>query len=266
MALILVVLAAGMGSRFGGPKQLTPVGPNGESILDYNLRHGTDAGFDRLVVVTRPELLDQVTARVPGDVVVTLQDIPDGRAKPYGTAHAVMTAAAHVDDAFAVCNADDLYGADAFAALARQLRTTPDDAAIVGFTLQNTVPERGAVSRALLVCEGDAIRSVIEVHGIERRGADWVPATVDGFGAVTGDALVSMNLIGLPLSVMAEVERAVADFIASGAEGEVFLPHVVNDLARQERVRVRLVTGAGQWVGLTNPEDLDVVRAHLARG
>lgn len=263
----MVVLAAGMGSRFGGPKQLVPVGPDGESILDLNVRHAADAGFERVVVVTRPELAGDVTRRTSDaavDVVITLQTIPDGRTKPYGTAHAVATAAPHLDAAFGVCNADDLYGPEAFAALVAHMRAEPDDAGIVGFTLANTVPARGAVSRAMLRHDGTNVHGVVEVHGISRESGLWEPASVDGFGSIDGGEFVSMNLLALPHRAMTHVESAVADFVAAPTNGEVLLPDVVNDLLARDVMRIRLVTGAGQWVGLTNPDDLDVVRRHLA--
>jgi dTDP-glucose pyrophosphorylase len=264
----LIVLAAGMGSRFGGPKQLVPVGPGGESILEYNVHNAVAAGFRRVVVVTRDELVDQVQAtagRAAGDAefAITLQRVPEGRTKPYGTAEAVSTAAAHVDDAFAVANADDLYGPSAFASLYAHASTNNTDGAIVGFRLSDTVPAEGAVTRGLLLHEGGEVKAIVETRGITRDGTGWLPKAVDGIGPLTGSELISTQLLSLPSRVMPLIQKTVDAFVGSGDDGEVLLPDVIGSLLEQGDLRVLLLGGGDEWAGMTNPEDLETVREYV---
>jgi molybdopterin-guanine dinucleotide biosynthesis protein A len=268
----MVILAAGMGSRFGGPKQLVPIGPAGESILDYNAHDAARAGVDRIVAVTRPELQEAVGARLEAstrgvETVVALQHLPPGRTKPLGTTEAVLVGAAHVDGPFGVANADDLYGPDSFVAAVRCLRQAPDTAAVVGFPLGHTVPTAGSVSRALLQVgtEGqDRIVGIHEVHGISRAGAGWIPAEVPGVGLVGDRTMVSMNLWAFPLSMVALLREALDEFVAAGSREELLLPEVVGRLVGAGRARVDLVTSDERWSGLTNPDDVDLVRQHAA--
>lgn len=268
MTATIVILAAGIGSRFGGPKQLVPVGPGGESILDYNIHDAVSAGFGRVVVVTRVELeseVEVVVNRSAGGAraAVRLQRVPAGRSKPYGTADAVLAAARDVSGAFGVANADDLYGTGSFEALRRHLDDEPSSGAIVGFRLADTVPAEGSVSRALLAHDGNRISRVVEVHGIHRQAGGWQPAEVDGFGRLSDDALVSMNLLGLPAWVMDEIRGAVDAFIAAGADGEIYLPELVGGLVATGRLPVALLRSDEAWAGMTNPEDLELVRNHV---
>jgi len=276
--LTLILMAAGMGSRFGGPKQLTPVGPNGESILDYNAHDAAAADFDRVVVITRAELLDQVTERVDrgvGKVVPTeivLQQVPEGRSKPLGTAEAVSLAAPFVDGPFGVANSDDLYGAAAFRLLGDHLRdiTHRDDpdapGAVVAYRLADTVPEgTGPVTRGVLSSrDGEHLDVIVEVHGVERAGDGWRPQEVEGIGRITGGEPVSANLWGLPAWAMDPMQEAVDDFVESGAEGEVYLPEVVGALVASGRLTVKLLPTPEPWCGMTNLEDLPLVREQAA--
>jgi bifunctional N-acetylglucosamine-1-phosphate-uridyltransferase/glucosamine-1-phosphate-acetyltransferase GlmU-like protein len=276
--LTLILMAAGMGSRFGAAKQLTPVGPHGESILDYNARDGTVGGFDRLVIVTRKELLDEVVERAESGVAkrlpteVVLQEVPRGRSKPLGTAEAVSRAAPYVDGPFCVANSDDLYGPRAFRALAQHLRDMEadecrDDAgAVVVYRLADTVPEGdGSVTRAVLSSrDGEHLDRIVEVRDVERADGGWTPRHVPGIGPITGAEPVSMNLWGLPAVTIDAVQEAVDAFIAEGADGEIYLPEVVGDLVTAGRLVVRMLPTPDLWCGLTNPEDLPRVREHVA--
>lgn len=271
MSISIVVLAAGMGSRFGGPKQLVPIGPSGESILDYNVFDAVEAGFDRVVVVTRPELQPQVEEVVEratqgrAETAITLQRIPEGRSKPYGTADAVLSAAPHIDGPFGVANADDLYGSGSFSAVVDALRADDTSAGIVGFALDETVPIEGKVSRGLLKHDGQLIERVVETHGIHRVEGGWAPAEADGFGPLTGETLASMNLLGLPHRVFVELQEAVDQFVADGAEGEVYLPEVVGAMLERGELQVKLLRTDERWAGMTNPEDLEVVKAYARK-
>ena len=268
MTATLIVLAAGMGSRFGGPKQLVPVGPGGESILEYNVHNAVAAGFQRVVVVTRAELAEQVQAtagRAAGDAefAITYQQVPDARSKPYGTAEAVSTAASYVDDAFAVANADDLYGPAAFASLYAHASQNDVDGAIVGFRLADTVPAEGAVTRGLLLHDGGEVTAIRETRGISRDGDRWLPESVEGVGALTGNEMISTQLLSLPSRVMSHIRTVVDKFVASGDEGEVLLPDVIGSMLESGELRVLLLGGGDEWAGMTNPEDLETVRAYV---
>jgi dTDP-glucose pyrophosphorylase len=268
MTPTLIVLAGGMGSRFGGPKQLVPVGPGGESILEYNVHNAVAAGFKRVVVVTRAELVERVKAtagRASGDAdfAITLQHVPEGREKPYGTAEAVWTAAEHVDDAFCVANADDLYGPAAFQSLFAHASQNDVDGAIVGFRLSDTVPADGTVTRGLLRHDDGEVKAIMEIRGIGRDGDGWLPKSVDGIGALTGRELISTQLLSLPSRVMARIGEAVDEFVSSGDEGEVLLPEVIGSLLASGELRVRLLGGGDEWAGMTNPEDLETVRGYV---
>ena len=267
----MVILAAGMGSRFGGPKQLVGVGPAGECILDYNAHDAVVAGFDRLVVVTRPELETDVRAvldvgagrRVP--IEIAFQHIPDSRPKPWGTAEAVLVAldavALHAGGGpFAVANSDDLYGPLSFSLLADQLRAEPDDGALIGFPLGTTIPPVGAVSRGVVRSAGDRVEGITEVHGVSRGAAGALePADLDP------DALCSMNLWGLPASTVPAIREFVKSGMATIGDGELLLPNAVQALLDDGLV-VRLLRSPEQWAGMTNPEDIDDVRGRASAG
>jgi hypothetical protein len=269
--LTMVILAAGMGSRFGGPKQLVGVGPADECILDYNAHDAVVAGFDRLVVVTRPELdaavrlvLDAGAAqRVP--VEIAFQHIPAERPKPWGTAEAVLVAldAAGLDAGdgpFAVDNSDDLYGPRSFSLLADQLRAAPDEGALIGFPLGTTIPPVGAVSRGVVRSADGQVEGITEVHGVSRGDSGaLVPPELDP------DALCSMNLWGLPSAAVPVIRQFVKTGMATIGDGELLLPNAVQALLDDGLV-VRLLRSPEQWAGMTNPEDIDDVRHRATTG
>lgn len=269
--LTMVILAAGMGSRFGGPKQLVGVGPAGECILDYNAHDAVVAGFDRLVVVTRPELEKDVLAVLDGGaarrakVDIAFQHIPEARPKPWGTAEAVLVALDAVGlDAgggpFGIANSDDLYGPRSFSLLAEQLRATPDDGALIGFPLGTTIPPVGAVSRGVVRSAGGRVEGITEVHGVSRGEAGALtPADLDA------DALCSMNLWGLPASTVPGIRAFVESGMETIGDGEILLPNAVQALI-DEGLVVRLLPTPEQWAGMTNPDDIDGVRARAASG
>lgn len=284
MTLSLVILAAGMGSRFGGPKQLAPLGPHGETMMDYAAYDALRAGFDELVVVTRAELEDQVRAaftRGLGDrmpvryVRQRIDDVPEGaristeRAKPWGTGHAVLAAAPAITGPFAVVNADDFYGARSYAIAAAFLRNDgpgePPTWAVVGFPLAETLSERGTVNRARL----DTGPELWLEHTEELKGI----ASVDGeprIGEVQLDPgqLVSMNMWAFTPAIFPALRAAFAAFLAThGREpsSEFLIPTVVSELIAAGRARVRVLPGGGPWCGVTHPEDAPVVRGTLGQ-
>jgi NDP-sugar pyrophosphorylase family protein len=266
----VVVLAAGAGSRFGGPKQLAEVGPAGEAIMDVVVRRAAAAGFARAVIVVAPEMVadvrDHVAARgaagIPIEVVVQ-RSVP-GRAKPLGTAAAVVAADAAIDGTFVVVNGDDVYPADAFALIADHLRNAPaDEHALVAFRVARTLTsdrpvsraaiEIGAQSQLLAVREGTVVRGQ---EGLRFETATSVQPLAD-------DMPVSMNMWGFRDSVLGAFADAVDEFVASDRAGEVLLPDVVTALVRSGAV-MRVLVSEGTCIGVTHPEDVVAVRNALS--
>ncbi len=278
--LTLVVLAAGLGSRFGGTKQLAEVGPSGGAILDYTIFDARRAGFDRLVLIVRTDLVELVRdhlARQHGpdlDYELVLQDrFGPSRAKPWGTAHAVLATADAVPGPFGVVNADDFYGRDALAELAAALRDPADRQArrvrhhLVAYRLASTLSPRGTVSRGVCTVDGDGnLRSIVENLAIER-GDDGRIVSGEAATVLADDTLVSMNLWGLQPQVFDALRDGWASFHAAHAEdpkAEFLLPTVIGSLVDAGEASVAVHSTASTWVGVTYPGDLDEARATIA--
>lgn len=269
----LLLLAAGLGRRFGGPKQLAPVGPKGEPLLVVTAAQAAAAGFAHLLVVTRDELADRVAGvldaagHLPYDIVH--QDGPP-RPVPWGTAHAVSRCADVVTAPFAVANADDFYGDPAFSRAAAACREAgPRDAAVIGFTLGRTLSPHGGVARALCrtgpPTPGGRTprRPILELH--ECRGLQLVDGRVlDDEGTThPADTAVSMNLWCLPPWVPGELAARFHDFVAANHHrpgAEFLLPAEIDRLRREDRLDLWLVPADAVWGGLTYAEDLAEVR------
>lgn len=288
MALTLVVLAAGLGSRYGGLKQMEGVGPNGEALLEYALRDAARAGFDEAVVVLRRDMAEAFAERfgegcsrwLPVQLAFQeLDDLPggrrpsDGRTKPWGTGHAVYAARHAVSGPFAVINADDWYGPSAYQVLADFLRRPqqpgPVSHCLVGYRLANTLSPNGTVSRG--VAEVDACGRLVELTEHTRIEAGPAgPRSLQADGSaipLAADALVSMNLFGFGPEFWPGLERDLATFLDSAGgdlKAEFYLPAAVNaQVARGEAV-VEVQPTAEAWMGVTYPEDRATVRAALS--
>jgi len=275
-SLSLVVLAAGLGSRFGGDKALQPVGPAGEVLFDYHAFDARRAGFSRVVFVVGPggaeTLRESLRRRYGPDLDLTcveqgLGDAPAGRRKPWGTAHAVLAAAGVLDGPFAVANADDFYGARSWTVLAEHLSHGPAARGVLAaFRLADTLPVDGAVSRAVCdVDESGRLRSIAEAV-VERTSHGFAGRTAAGPSRLTGDELVSMNLWGLPVDVMPSLREGFARFLAhSGGSttAEYLLPSAIDALARERRLEVGVVRTPGPWLGITRREDVEPARRRL---
>ena len=289
----LVVLAAGVGSRYGGLKQLDPVGPGGAALMDYTIFDALREGYGRVVLVVRRETEDEIRAHIePGaarhiEVVYAHQELdalpegcapPPDRVKPWGTGQAVLMAAPHLDGPFVAANADDFYGRRAIAALNEYLAETvgaePPHWAMVGYRLGDTLPGSGSVSRALCNQDEDGwLLGLQEILAIERAdgGARWQTES----GATRSeplDSLVSMNLWGFTGSVMGHLERGFRAFLASkpGLKDEYYLPVAVREAVRAKGARVKVLDRGGRWCGMTSPEDrattADVLRELVDEG
>ncbi len=273
MSLTLVVMAAGLGSRFGGTKQLAEIGSNGEAFLDFAITDAADAGADKVVLVVRSDIETDVRhhlAKHPHDIEIAfvLQDTHGPRRKkPWGTGHAVLTAAPEVDGAFIVINADDYYGRSTYAAVAEAAVDLPDDRSLLaGFRLDQTLPEAGEVSRGICGVEGSEMISLVETHGIGRREDGSITAT-DPAGPLADDAVASMNCWVFPHCLFDELDRGFADFLADHGheeKAEYLLPSVVHELMAAGELTVGVVPTSEPWVGVTNPDDLEVARRRIA--
>ena len=278
MSLSLVVLAAGVGSRYGGPKQLDRVGPSGATLLDYAAFDARRAGFDRVVLVVREGMEAEVRAaagdrigrHVPVAYAVQASALPrglvppPGRTKPWGTGHATLSAAPLVDGPFAVINADDFYGRGSYRVLAEYLHRPQDGPqagfAIVGFPLATTTSPDGPVSRGVCtVDEAGFLVSIREVLKVERDGED--ARGLDESGAwqpIEGDTPVSLNFWGFTPALLPALEEGFDRFLdehAGSTSAEYFLLSAVQALVDAEKARVRVLGGGGPWGGLTYPGD-----------
>jgi UTP-glucose-1-phosphate uridylyltransferase len=275
----LVILAAGMGSRFGGLKQVQPVGPHGELIIEYSAFDALRAGFRRLVLVIRKDIEADFRATIGRqleahlDVSYVFQElaalpaghrVPAGRTKPWGTGHAALAAREAVRGPFAVINADDFYGASGYAALAAHFAAARDYA-LVGYPLNQTLSEHGTVSRGL--CATDAqgrLRSITELAKIEKqdRGARYADAA-GGLHMLTGGELASMNFWGFTPAVFPQLTRMFAVFLSERAKdpaAEFYLPTAISALIGRKEAEVTLLKSADAWFGLTHRADLAAAR------
>jgi hypothetical protein len=279
----LLVLAAGMGSRYGGLKQIDPIGPGGEVVLDYSVHDALRAGFGRVVFVIRRDIEADFRAavgahfegRIAVDYVFQELDqlpaghpVPPGRSKPWGTTHATLAAAEAIHEPFAVINADDFYGRQTFAVLADWLRAHRDSRGVyslVGFVLANTLSEHGGVSRG--VCAVDAaghLTEIEECHEIARDGDGVKLRRAAGWDRGTGQEIVSMNCWGFTPDVFAALRDAFAAFLDSPRDplkSECLLPTVIGDLVRGGRATVETLRSDAQWFGVTYPADKPAVKA-----
>ena len=288
---ILIVMAAGMGSRYGGLKQMDPLGPEGETILDYSVFDAHRAGFRRVIFLIKHEI-EADFRRLVGDrisrhmeVSYAFQEInalpegfqaPEGRVKPYGTGHAILCCRALTDAPFAVINADDYYGPHAFQQAYQALKDARDGEKahymMVAYSLKNTLTENGYVSRG--VCEVDEKGLLRDIH--ERThiisSCDGPLYTEDGeiYHLLSGDSPVSMNMWGFTPSLMAELENRFRGFLEEDLprnpiKAEFFLPFVVNDLLQEKKAEVQVLRSEDRWWGVTYQEDRGQVKDALQK-
>ena len=279
----LLILAAGMGSRYGGLKQLDQVGPSGETIIDYSIYDAIRAGFGKVIFIIKESIEDdfkeafverlkdkiaidyvfQETWMVPEGIV-----IPDDRSKPWGTGHAVMMADGKIKGPFAVINADDFYGRGAFESLANYYRDWSEertnDYCMVGYRVANTLSEFGAVSRG--VCQPDEKSFLVDVvertHIVRQQTGIVFKNEKEQFVTIPDDTFVSMNFWGFTPSFFGFLNRGFEDFIKKNAENlkaEFYIPSVVNELIKSEQATVRILHCDEKWFGMTYKEDRAMV-------
>lgn len=289
----LLIMAAGMGSRYGGLKQIDPVGPSGEIIIDYAIYDAIRAGFGKVVFVIRKDIetafretignryADKVEIEYAYQELDMLPEgfsIPEGREKPWGTGHAVLVAQSKINEPFVAMNADDFYGRSAYQSLAEHLTNAKDgefaDYSMVGYTLRNTLSDFGTVSRGVCYSDGEGcLKNVVERTKIEREGSgaryldeqeNWV--------SLTGDEIVSMNIWGFTPSIFDHLNCQFKDFLkerGNELKSEFFSPTVVNNLINDDLAKVRILGSDAQWFGITYPQDkhyvIDSIRKLIAQ-
>lgn len=288
---VLVVMAAGMGSRYGGLKQIDPVDKEGHIIMDFSIFDAVKAGFEKVVFIIKKENEQDFRAAI-GDrlsekikVSYVFQEltnlpegyvVPEGRVKPWGTGHAIMSCMGEIDGPFVVINADDFYGSHAFQVAYDYLTTHQDEEGIyrymmVGYRLENTLTDNGHVARG--VCEMDAQGYLADIHErthIEKRGngaaytedegKTWIP--------ISGDAIVSMNMWGFSESILGELQSRFSAFLEENLKKnplkcEYFLPFVVDELLKEGRATVAVEKSQDKWFGVTYKEDKPMVMAAI---
>ena len=287
MPQTLVVLAAGMGSRYGGLKQIDPMGPSGETILDYSVFDALRAGFSKVVFIIRPDfeadfrnnvsskfehLVDVEYAFQTLDKLPSGWSIPVGREKPWGTTHAILCAADVVKENFAVINADDFYGQESYAVLNEELSGIDSFAntfSMVGFTLRNTLSDHGSVARGVCTTnENGLLTHIDEMTNLSREGSGALYTRDDGSVLnLTGDEPVSMNMWGFTPRLFDHLDRVFQEFLrTSGTElkSECFIPLTVGQLITEKHVTCKVLRSNSTWFGVTYKEDKEIVQGSIA--
>ncbi len=277
--LTLLVLAAGMGSRYGGIKQIDGFGPSGETIMDYSLYDSIRAGFTKVVFIVREEILDTVKeiflpklkGKIEVDFVIQSLDtlvpkefLNSERTKPWGTAHAMLCAKDVIHEPFAVINADDFYGQEAFQAVAHFFKTeTQGHHALVGYTLKNVLSDYGSVSRG--VGEEDAngyLTSVVERTNVSKENGKIIAKEKDGNIELSPEAKTSMNFWGFYPSIFPYTEELFHQFLKENSgniKAEFFIPIVANNLVKSGKGKIKVISGGSTWFGVTYKEDKEEV-------
>ena len=289
---VLVIMAAGMGSRYGGLKQIDPVDEEGHIIMDFSMYDARRAGFEKVIFIIKKENEENFKEAV-GDRMAKYMDVsyafqelanipegyevPEGRVKPWGTAHAVLSCIDQIDGPFAVINADDYYGQEAFKLIYDYLASHEDDEkyryTMVGYHLGNTVTDNGHVARG--ICDMNENGELVAIHErtrIEKRDGGIAFTEDDGetWTSVSADVTVSMNMWGFTKSILTEIKEGFPAFLEEGLQSnpmkcEYFLPTVVSDLLGEDRATVAVLKSADKWYGVTYKEDKPVVVAAIKR-
>ncbi len=284
--MTLVILAAGMGSRYGGLKQLDPITENREFIIDFSVYDAIKAGFDKVVFIIKKEnyelFKESIGSRVEPYIkteyafqeIDNIPDgftVPDGRVKPWGTAHALFCAKEFIDGNFAVINADDFYGRDTFMRLASHFDNSTDDKSfcMIGYVLKNTLTENGTVSRGVCTLdENGKLCGINERTKIRMCGTDAEYLEGEEWIHLDGESVVSMNCWGLTPAIFPYLEEKMVEFfsdeIGDALKKEMYLPAVVDSMMGDGECDVKVYTTTSQWYGVTYPEDKPAVKASIA--
>lgn len=287
---VLVIMAAGMGSRYGGLKQIDPVDEQGNIIIDFSIYDAVKAGFEKIVFIIKKQIEEEFKRSIGERIAKYVEveyvyqelfkipegfSVPEGRVKPFGTGHAILCAKEVIDGPFAVINADDFYGRCAFEVIYKQLTTTEDDDkyryAMVGYKLHNTLTENGHVARGVCVVdENDYLLGINERTRIEKHGNQAEYTEDDGKTWVTlpEESYVSMNMWGFTASILSELENRFVKFLqdelpSNPEKAEFFLPFVVDELLQEGKATVTVKKTPDVWHGVTYKEDKPFVMAAI---
>ena len=284
----LLVLAAGMGSRYGGVKQIDSVGKNGECLLDFAAFDAKKAGFGKVVYIIRKDieedfrdrLFDRVARNMDAEYVFQAHEslltaeqikLSEKRTKPWGTAHAVLCAEKAIHEPFAVINSDDYYGRNAFETLAKHLSAIGNDStehAMVGYTLEKTMSKNGSVSRGVCTVKNGLLDSIVENLKIYFDGGKIISDLGDSKVEMTGKETVSMNLFGFSPKAFEEFNAYWENFIkgnVTAEKAEALLPVAASDISKKKLGTIKVYTSEESWFGMTYPEDREVVKAEIAK-
>ena len=277
--LTLLVMAAGMGSRYGGLKQLDPVGPNSETIIDYSVYDAIQSGFNRVVFIIREEfksnfekqITNKYTDKIAVDFAIQdLHNIPKGflpsteREKPWGTGHAILSASKIIKEPFAVINGDDFYGKESFQLISKFYgEGNNTDFSMVAFQLDNTLSDFGGVSRGICTFESDYITNISETHEIKKANNS---ISSSSFLELDGSELVSMNMWGFTPKLFSYLEEGFVNFLklySNEIKSEYLIPTVINDLIEKDKERLRVLKSNSSWFGVTYKKDKPYVQSQI---
>lgn len=285
--MTLVIMAAGMGSRFGGLKQIEPIGPNGEFIIDYSIFDAIKTGFDKVVFIIKEEnydiFKDTIGKRIEGKIKVEYvfqkndsflgnYTYPEDRKKPWGTAHAILCCKDKVDENFAIINADDFYGRDAYEVISRFLKenNNPNTYAMVGYKIKNTISDNGSVKRGICEEKDGNLVKIIE-SSITSENNKIVASPLDGSPSfeVKDDEVTSMNMFGFTKEIFKYLEEGFKEFLDKNKDNlsscEYLIPEVVFNLIKKGIVNVKVLKTNAKWLGITYKEDKEKVMGELKK-
>lgn len=281
--LTLLIMAAGMGSRFGGLKQIEPFGPNGEFLIDYSVFDALQAGFNKVVFIIKEENYNlfketvgkRIEDKIKVEYVFQKQDaipswvnIPSSRVKPWGTAHAILSAKDKIKEPFAVINADDFYGKDAFRVIANFLKNSntnnKENYGLVGYKVENTLTENGSVKRGICEINDNKLVKLTESSIIKENGIiTATPLDESSSFTVTSDTLVSMNMLGFYPSIFTYIEKNMDQFFKDNLENlekcEFLIPDILTQAIKEKYAEVSVLPTTAKWIGVTYKEDKESV-------
>lgn len=279
--LTLLIMAAGIGSRFGGLKQMEPVGPSGEFMIDYSIYDAIQAGFNKIVFVIKEENYDDFRKTIGNRIESFIRveycfqdlyaipsgyEVPEGRIKPWGTAHAILSAKPLIHEKFAIINADDFYGREAFTVMHSFLSASNDENeyAIVGYKVKNTLTDNGSVKRGVLRTSGKMLTKLTE-SSIEEVNGEIIASPLNGAPSfrIEADTTVSMNMMGFHPNIFNYIEEYFSNFLDFNAGNmlacEYLIPDLVQKLVEENKIKVEIIPTDAKWQGVTYKEDVHKV-------
>lgn len=279
MKKTLLILAGGMGSRFGGLKQIEPIGPNGEFILHYSVYDAIKSGFNKIIFIIKEENFELFKEKVGDDIeklvevhyvfqkndnIINQVDIPENREKPLGTAHAIYCAKDIINENFVIINADDFYGRESYEILSKFMDDSKDDFAIAGYVLGNTITESGSVKRGVCVRNNEKLIELIESKIEKIENGYKANALVDNREVkVDFDTLVSMNMISFTPKILDYMEQNIISFFKNNMDKidtvEYLIPEVMNEMLQKGRINISVLRTNAKWIGMTYKEDKEIV-------